>query len=283
MIAIAIGLSLAAAFFHVTWNVLVKVSADPIATFRRMTLMSAVAGTLLLALLWGFIGRPSLSIAAALLCLASATIETAYLWLLSAAYRRGELSAVYPIARGSAPLLAVVVGLTVLGETLTGPQRIGVALVLVGIVAVTGSQLSGRATVPALLTGVAIAAYSSIDRVGVRLATPWLYAWLLFTLMALELYVSIRLAGALRIYRFPQSAVPSWPRAALMGALQWSGYFLILLAFSIAPLAIVAPVREISVVAVAVWGVWRLHERGRAGLKLSGAAATLVGLALLAA
>jgi drug/metabolite transporter (DMT)-like permease len=140
----------------------------------------------------------------------------------------------------------------------------------------------GRATLPALLTGVAIAAYSSVDRVGVRLTTPWLYGWLLFTLMAHELLLSLCLATRLSWVR--QAAVgPGWGQAALMGAFMWAGYFLVLWAFSLAPLAVVAPVRETSVVAVAVWGVWRLRERDRAAMKVSGAAATLVGVALLAA
>lgn len=283
MIGVAIGLALASAAFHVTWNVRVKVSGDPIATFRRMTLLAAVVASIGVAPMWLLLGRPTMTPTAAALCLLSATLETAYLWLLSTAYRRGELSAVYPIARGSAPLLSVVVGLTVLGERLDSPQRIGVALVLIGILAVTLSQASGRATVPALLTGVAIASYSVVDRVGVRIATPWLYAWLLFCLMALELQLSIWLARAFRGYRVSDAWVPTWRQATLLGALMWAGYFLVLVAFSIAPLAVVAPVREISVVAVAVWGVWRLHERKRSGLKLSGAAATLAGLALLAA
>src|SRR5207237_3266596 len=109
-------------------------------------------------------------------------LETAYLWLLSTAYRRGELSAVYPIARGSEPLLSVLVGLTILGERLTSPQLVGVGLLLVGILAVPVSQPSGRATLPALLTGDAIAAYTSVVRVGVRPAPPWGCGGLLFPL-----------------------------------------------------------------------------------------------------
>ena len=284
MIAIAVGMALVAAAFHGAWNVLVKVSGDPIAIFRRATLLAAVVATIALVPAWVVLGRPGLDPVAAGLCLFSATLETAYLWLLSAAYRRGELSAVYPIARGSAPVLSVLVGLTLLGERLAPAQLLGVALLLVGIMAVTVSQASGRATLPALLTGVAIAAYTSVDRVGVRLATPWLYAWLLFTLMALELTLSIWIASALRLYRSPQpERGPSWGQATLIGAFMWAGYFLVLWALSLAPLAVVAPVREASVVAVAVWGVWRLRERGRAAMKLSGAVATLAGVVLLAA
>jgi drug/metabolite transporter (DMT)-like permease len=264
--------------------VLVKVSGDPITTFRRATAMAAVVATVSLVPLWLIFGRPSLSLAALGLCVVSSILETVYLWLLSTAYRHGDLSTVYPIARGSAPLISVFVGLVVLGERLTGPQLAGVALLLIGILAVTISQARGRATVPALMTGVAIATYSSVDRIGVRLATPWLYAWLLFTLMAILLPLSIRMATAMNFYR-PAAAVqqPTWRQALVIGAFFWAGYFLVLWALSLAPLAVVAPVREIAIVAVAVWGVWRLRERDRAAVKLSGAVATLAGVALLAA
>ena len=283
MIAVAVAMSLAAAVFHGTWNVLVKVSGDPITTFRRASLTAAVVATVALPLTWLLLGAPHLSIGAALLCLVSSLLETTYLWLLSTAYRRGELSSVYPIARGSAPLLSVLVGLTLLGERLSSPQLIGVGLLLVGILAVTVSQAGGRATLPALLTGVAIASYTTVDRIGVRMATPYLYAWLLFTLMAIELPISIWVASALRLYRTPTSvSPPTWRQSALIGTFFWAGYFLVLWALSLAPLAVVAPVREIAVVAVAVWGVWRLGERNRASLKLAGAAATLVGVGLLA-
>ncbi len=266
MIAIAVGMALAAAAFHGTWNVLIKVSGDPITTFRRVTLMTAVVATIPLLPAWLLLGRPALNPAAAGLCFLSGILETAYLWLLSAAYRRGDLSAVYPIARGSAPLLSVLIGLTVLGERLTSPQLIGVALLI-----------------PALLTGVAIALYTSVDRVGVRLTTPWIYGWLLFTLMAIGLPLSIWVASALRLYHAPAVAqLPTWRQSALIGTFMWAGYFLVLWALTLAPLAVVAPVRETAVVAVAVWGVWRLRERERAAMKLSGAIATLAGVALLA-
>jgi drug/metabolite transporter (DMT)-like permease len=148
---------------------------------------------------------------------------------------------------------------------------------------VTISQARGRATVPALLTGVAIASYTSVDRIGVRLTEPWFYGWLLFTLMAIELPVQMWLGARLRLFQPPAAdSTPRWSQAVLIGAFMWAGYFLVLWALSLAPLAVVAPVRETAVVAVAVWGVWRLGERGRAAVKLSGAAATLVGMALLA-
>lgn len=281
MIGAGIGLALAAAALHGTWNVLVKTGGDPISIFRRATVAAALAATLCVAPAWLLLGRPGLTPAAAGLCVVSASLETMYFWLLSTAYRRGELSAAYPIARGTAPLIAVVIGLVVLRERLAPVQLAGVALLLVGIVAVTGSQARGRATLPALMTGVAIALYTSVDRIGVRLVVPWLYGWLLFVLMAGGLALSLWAAERLRVRGRVEA--PPWRRAALVGAFMWTGYYLVLWALSLAPLSVIAPVREVAIVAVAGWGVWRLGEREGAAVKLSGAVATVAGVALLAA
>lgn len=273
---------MAAAIIHGTWNVLVKVSGDPMTTFQRATVASALVITPLTAAAWFFTGRPGFSPAAAGWCLLSASLELVYLWLLATAYRRGELSVVYPIARGSAPLLAVLAGLGLLNEKLTGAQLAGVGLLLLGILAVTIPQTSGRATVPALLTGVAIASYTAIDRVGVRLSTPWLYGWLLVMLLAVGLTVSTRLAAKLTTARPLLDPDLGHAKATLIGLMMWGGYLLVLWALSFAPLSVVAPVRETAVVGVAVWGVWRLRESRGAAMKLSGAVATLVGVSLLA-
>lgn len=291
VITLAIGLALAAAVLHGTWNVLVKVSGDPMRTFRRATIFAALATTPIALVAWLLTGRPLLTPAAAGLCALSAALELAYLWLLSTAYRRGELSVVYPIARGSAPLLSVVAGLGLLGERLAPGQLAGIALLLVGILAVTLPQTSGRATVPALLTGVSIAAYSAVDRVGVRLSTPWLYGWLLIALLAAGLAISMWVGGKVAERRDAahgavktreESGSATWRQAALIGVFMWGGYLLVLAALNIAPLSVVAPVRETAVVAVAVWGIWKLRERKGAPFKLFGAGATLVGVVLLA-
>lgn len=269
-----------AAALHGTWNVIVKASGDPISNFRRAAIAAAGAATVCLLPAWFLLGRPALNPAAAGLCLLSASLETLYLWLLSTAYRRGDLSAAYPIARGTAPLIAVGIGLVVLRERLSPTQLAGVVLLLAGIVAVSLSQARGRATVPALMTGVTIAVYTSVDRVGVRLTAPWLYGWLLFTLMAIELAFTLWIANRFGVTAGLQP--PAWPRAAVVGVFMFVSYFLVLWALSLAPLAVIAPVREVAIVAVAGWGVWRLREREGAAIKLSGAVATVAGVALLA-
>lgn len=282
MIAVGVGLALVAAVIHGAWNVMVKTGGDPLQTFRRATMAAAAIATVALIPELVILGRPHASLLAIGLCVVSSVLETVYLVLLSISYRRGEVSAVYPIARGSAPMLAVVVGLLILGERLSAAQLAGVGMLLVGILAVAVSQAGGRATLPALLTGVAIASYTSLDRLGVRLTEPWFYAWLLFTLMAIEL--PLALAAATRFIGPPAATpVPGWRASWIVGAGMWAGYFLVLWALSLAPLAVVAPVRETSIVGVAAWGVWRLRERRNAAMKLSGAVAALVGVALLAA
>ena len=274
---------------HGTWNILAKVSGDPMQTFQRGTLAAVLLSTPAVAVAWVWTGRPGLTPAAAGWCALSGVLEVTYLWLLAAAYRRGELSAVYPIARGSAPLLAVIAGLGLLNERLSSIQLAGVGMLLLGILAVTLSQATGRATVPALLTGVAIASYTAVDRVGVRLTTPWLYGWLLIVLMSVGIAVSKAVAARFTAgRRQAQQQEPMAPaqgvraQAVLIGIFMWTGYLLVLWALSLAPLSVVAPVRETSVVGVAVWGVWRLRERTAVPMKLAGAVATLAGVLMVA-
>jgi drug/metabolite transporter (DMT)-like permease len=251
-------------------------------TFQRATIAAALLITPPAVVAWILTGRPGFSAAAAGLCLLSASLELAYLWLLGTAYRRGELSVVYPIARGSAPLLAVVAGLGLLNERLTAAQLAGVGLLLLGILAVTIPQSSGRAVLPALLTGVAIASYTAIDRVGVRASNPWMYGWLLVMLIAAGLTVSMWVAARLRARPPVVSSELGRAKSTSIGLMMWGGYFLVLWALSLAPLSVVAPVRESAVVGVAVWGVWKLRETKAAAMKLSGAVATLAGVGLLA-
>jgi drug/metabolite transporter (DMT)-like permease len=273
---------------HGTWNVLAKVSGDPMQTFQRGTLAAVLLATPAVAVAWVLTGRPGHTPAAAGWCALSGVLEVTYLWLLAAAYRRGELSAVYPIARGSAPLLAVIAGLGLLNERLSSIQLAGVGMLLLGILAVTLSQATGRATVPALLTGVAIASYTAVDRVGVRLTTPWLYGWLLIVLMSVGIAVSKGVAARFTAGRRPGQQVSRAPaqvgraQAVVIGIFMWSGYLLVLWALSLAPLSVVAPVRETSVVGVAIWGVWRLRERTAVPMKLAGAVATLTGVLMVA-
>lgn len=269
-------LVLLAAVFHATWNALLKASENPLALATRAVSWGTVVSLPPVAVAWVVAGRPVLPLAGWLLALASALLELFYFITLSTAYRRGELSVVYPIARGTAPLLAVLVGLVLLGERIHATAGLGVVALIVGIWAVRRPSAAGAALWPALVTGVMIAAYTSLDRIGVRLGPPWIYGWLLW------LFGAIFLIAYTTVRRVPGSRLTNEPKLSItVGVLMTAAYFMILFALSVAPLAIVAPLRESAIVLVTAWGIWRLRERRGAWLRVAGAVAIVAGIALL--
>ncbi|HKV31371.1 MAG TPA: DMT family transporter [Candidatus Dormibacteraeota bacterium] len=269
-------LVLLAAVFHATWNAMLKASENPLALATRALTWGTALSLPPVAVAWVLSGRPGLPLAGWLLALASAILELIYFITLSIAYQRGELSVVYPIARGTAPLLAVLVGVILLGERLHTPAILGVIALLVGIWVVRRPSTAGSALWPALLTGVMIAAYTSLDRIGVRLGSPWIYGWLLW------LFGAILLVAFTRVRRVPGSRLTDEPRlSAAVAVLMTAAYFMILFALSVAPLAIIAPLRESAIVLVTAWGIWRLGERRGAWLRVAGALVIVAGIALL--
>ncbi len=269
-------LVLLAAVFHATWNALLKASENPLALAARALTLGTIAALPPVAIAWLLNGRPGLPLAGWLIAIGSAGLELIYFITLSTAYRRGELSVVYPIARGTAPLFAVLVGVVLLGERLHTPAVVGVIALLVGIWAVRRPSTAGSAMGPALLTGLMIAAYTSLDRIGVRLGPPWLYGWLLW------LFAAIFLVAFTTVRRVPGSRLTEEPKLSLaVGVLMTAAYFMILFALSVAPLAIIAPLRESAIVLVTAWGIWRLGERRGAWLRVAGALAIVAGIALL--
>lgn len=269
-------LVLLAAVFHAAWNALLKASENPLALAARAMTLGTMVTLPPVAIAWLLNGRPGLPASGWLIVIASAALELVYFITLSTAYQRGELSVVYPVARGTAPLLAVLVGVLLLSERLHAPAAVGVIALLAGIWAVRRPANAGSALGPALLTGVLIAAYTSFDRIGVRLGPPWLYGWLLwlFTAVLLVAYTTIR--------RVPGSRLADEPAMSFgVGVLMIAAYFMILFALSVAPLAIIAPLRESAIVLVTAWGIWRLGERRGAWLRVAGALAIVGGIALL--
>ena len=270
-------LVLLAAVCHAAWNALLKDSGNPLLLSARALAWGAALSAPLVAVAWLLHGLPGLPLGAWVLAAVSALVEVVYFVFLSQAYRRGELSVVYPLARGTAPVLAVLVGVVLLGERLQPLAGIGLLLVLAGIWSVRRPSASHGVLLPALATGVAIAVYTSLDRVGVRIAAPWLYGWVLWFLAAL---LANGLAAFLHLSE--RGDGPGRRVSALVGALMTGAYFMVLVALSIAPLALVAPVRESAIVLVTAWGIWRLGEREGALIRLSGALAIVIGIAILA-
>jgi drug/metabolite transporter (DMT)-like permease len=289
LITLAVGLVIVAAVFHATWNVLLKAQLDPLLVAGRASWISAAAWTPLVLVAWLVSDRPGFSSQAWALAGASAVLEVAYFVFLSAAYRRGGLTQVYAIARGTAPLLAVLAGVIILREHLTGLEIAGVVSLLCGLWLVRTPVPAGSATLPALVTGMTIAAYSAVDSAGVHAAAPWLYGFVVWFLTALLLVpVTALLAqnmrnpakGAPRAE--PAEAGLSWPVAALIGMLMTWTFLIILIALRLAPLAVVAPLRESAIVLVTIWGIWRMDERHKVWLRLLGAGLVATGAAIVA-
>ena len=294
MILIAIALSLLAAILHALWNVLLKTSGDPLRTSARAMAASTAIFLPCGVLTWILVGRPGIPEAAWGLIVLSSLGELGYFLFLSEAYRRGELSVVYPIARGSAPVLAVPAGL-LLGNRLGGTGWAGVVCLLVGMWVVRRPAGDSRAVVPALITGVFIAAYTAVNSEGSRMIAPWLYACGVWTMSALLLNAVVLLSKRLpRLaavsfgtvtpseHGVAERDIPDWPRAIAIGIPMTVTYLLIITALSLAPLVVVAPVRESAIALVTGWGIWRMDERHGAWLRVTGIAAILTGLVLLA-
>jgi uncharacterized membrane protein len=283
-----------AAVLHVTWNVLLKTAGDPLraAAIGMLTAAAVLCPTALVA--WLVIGRPAIPTETLVLSVVSGALEALYFAFLAAAYRRGDLSLVYPLARGTAPLLAVALGVDVLGERLGTLGFAGVACLLVGLLALqrpwrflrAADRAGSGAAAFALLTGVTIAAYSAVDRVGVRGTQAWIYAGLIWASCAVFLW------GYALVYWRSRGEAPliqgagfSARRAAIGGLITLAAYLLILAAFTVAPLTAVAPLRESAIVLASGWGAFRLREAANRaeGLRRLGAAALVVfGAVLLA-
>jgi drug/metabolite transporter (DMT)-like permease len=307
-------LLLVAAVLHAAWNVLLKTADDPLRTAGRGMLVGA--GFLIpIALIgWLVTNRPAIPDGAWQLSILSGILEAAYFVFLSAAYRRGDLSLVYPIARGTAPILSVAVGVFVLGERLEPPGWIGVGLLLGGILALQkpwavfrrSSQMPRHvreAAAFALLTGVTITAYSAVDRDGARLIDPLFYAAMLWTFGSIFLLSWIGLVvrrdrkrAAATEVTVAAAEVPRpglvgrllsgrWTRAGIGGLITVAAYLFVLVAYRYAPLTAVAPLRESAIVIISGWGSFRLKEalgRRDATIRMGVAVIVVIGAVLLA-
>lgn len=267
----ALALALGAAVLHAGWNVLLARSRD----VRAATTVALVVGVIVFAPFAAIGWR--VEAAAIPWIVASALLELVYYVLLTAAYSRSDLSLVYPIARGVAPVL-VLVGASLAGVTLGPWQALGVVLVGGGVLLVRGlgGQVDGRGVALALVIAGTIAGYTLVDNEGVEHASAIAYLELVLLPVAVAAVLAHAATGGLGRVR----AEIGWAAIAA-GITSFVAYALALAALSLAPAAAVAAVRETGIlVAVALGAVVLREPVGPA--RIVGAALVVGGVALVA-
>ena len=251
-----------AAACHAGWNALIKVGLEPLST---TTLISLGAGLVALALA-PLVGVPAW--AAWPWLTASVIVHLCYFASLIESYRTGDLGQVYPIARGSAPLMTAAATTVFIGEKLSLIGWTGILSLVAGVLLLSArggrelAEVDRRAIGFALFTALTICAYSVVDGIGARLsANPNAYSvWLFIGIAVVMLPYAI--------YRDGPDVIPAmrrfWRRGLGGGALQLLSYGIAIWAMTAAPIAIVATLRETSVLFGAVIAVVVLKEPLRA-------------------
>ncbi|MGH3070953.1 MAG: EamA family transporter [Gaiellaceae bacterium] len=263
----ALGLALGAAILHAVWNVLLAGSRDVLAA-TAVALGSSVVVALPFALATWEVER-----AAVPWMVASAALELVYFFTLAAAYQRAELSLVYPLARGGAPVL-VLAGAVATGYVPTGPEALGVVAVAAGVVLVRGLRGGDRVgVVLGLLIAAQIAGYTLVDAEGIEHANPVPYLLLVLVPTAVAAVLATGRARLRAEFR---------AGAVLAGCGGFLAYALVLAALRFAPAAPVAAVRETSVLFAVALAAPFLDERVTRS-RLLGAALVVAGILALAA
>jgi drug/metabolite transporter (DMT)-like permease len=252
----ALALALGAAVLHASWNVVLAGARDSEAAAAVATL-AGVALLIPLALATGGVESAALPFAAT-----SAALHVAYLALLARAYRGGEVSVVYPVSRGGAPVLVLAIGALVAGEGASLAQAAGVIAVSGGVFLVQAGGVPaepGRYASRDLLFGLAIAViiagYTLVDAEGVEHARAPAYLALLLSPAAVIYAAALWIAG-----RGPELRAELRLRTALTGVLIVGAYGFVLGALQLADAAPVAAVRESSVIMAALMAAVLLRE-----------------------
>ena len=267
-----------AALCHAGWNALIKVGLDPLSTTTLISIASGVVALVLLPL----VGLPAW--AAWPWLVASVIIHLGYFAALIEAYLTGDLGQVYPIARGSAPLMTATATTLFVGEKLSGIGWGGIVALVAGVFLLSARggrelvKVDRRAVGFALMTALTICIYSVVDGVGARFAgSPNAYS--------LSLFVGISVVMVpYALYRDGRDVIPAirtfWRRGFAGGALQVISYGTVLWAMTLAPIAIVATLRETSVLFGAAIAVVVLKEPLRA-VRIAAALLIVGGLILI--
>jgi len=276
-----------AAIAHATWNIAMKRAGTSGAPFIAATLLVGVIAFAPFGISSLVSSPPDATFWVALV-VGSAALQLVYFLLLQRGYRLADVGVVYPVARGVGPLVSVIAAIALLGER-PGPIALAGALLVVAGVVIIGlagarqpSSEPGRRARGiryGALVGLVIAAYTLWDAAAVTLADlePIGYYWA-------SMVVQLLVLGAIAL-RTPAVAVETaraHPIAAvLVGVLSPLAYVAVLYAYQLAPVSIVAPAREVSVVLIALAG-WMLFREPHPVRRIIGSVVVLIGIVLLA-
>jgi len=267
-----------AAACHAGWNASIKRGLDPLATTVAISLGAALVSLFALPV----VGLPARD--AWPWVLASIAIHLVYFGALIESYRVGDMGQVYPIARGAAPLMTATVTTLFVGERLGLVGWLGVVLLAAGVLLLSLrggrdlAKLNSRAVGFALFTAVTVCAYSVVDGVGARLAgSAHAYSAALF----------VGIGPVMAAYAFNRGGISAlddtmrlWLTGLAGGALQLGSYGIAIWAMTLAPIAIVAALRETSVLFGALIAVILLKEPLRLG-RMAAAVLIVCGLVLV--
>ena len=291
MSLLAFSLVILAGLIHACWNIAAKKAGGD----ARFSFFSSV----LMMLIWAPVGLwvgwsvvPQWGMVEWLFVVVSGVLHVVYFIVLLRGYRKADLTVVYPLARGSGPLLSSMVAIVLLGEQISALGVLGIGGVVGGVFLIAGGPGLWRAShdpqqrqrvrkgmVYGLLTGVFIASYTVVDGYAVKvlLMSPILVDYMgNFIRMGLLLHVVLRDRPAVvGLWR------TQWRYALVVGAISPISYVLVLYAMQTAPLSHVAPAREVSMLFAALIGGHLLGEGDRAA-RLAGAACIAVGVTCLA-
>lgn len=266
-----------AAILHASWNALVKSGAD-----KTLSMAGVVFGHLPFAMGLLFI-VPAPAPASYPYLLTGILLHFGYQLFLLMSYRIGDLTQVYPIARGSAPLIVAAVSVVVLGVELSGTELAAITLIGCGILSLSlvrhnDGLRNSRAAVMALGTGCFIASYSLIDGLGAREAGTALgfYSWLAIgNALAMAVYLALTDPAVFR--KLPTAGLRI---TVYGGSASFCAYALVMWAFTQSPIALVTALRETSIIVALLIGVFHLKEK-LSLTKLVSAMTTMVGVIIL--
>ncbi len=249
---------LLAALLHASWNALVKSKGDKTVAIAAVTMGQGLCALALV----GFVPRPTLESLPYLAL--GAAFHIAYRFALANAYRLGDLTQVYPLARGSGPLIVALASFTLIGEPLGPLATVGVVLITAALfsLALTRGAAGLRnplAAGAAVLTGCFIAGYSIADGLGARIAgTPHgFWVWLSLA----DSIVFLALIALLRGRRALWAQEPGFARTVVLGGgASFLAYWIVVWAFTMAPIAAVTALRETSIIFALLIGVFFLRE-----------------------